>query len=132
MTAADRYLGGSVDCLGIPTGGWLSGRGGGGCESKQSLVNFPEGRPRAWLGRGQSKAAFEPIKRQEARHLQWGENATAEQKGEETSERTPGEEDADLPQPLGSASHNKHTHILSYFYLCEDFHQCHILHNPVS
>lgn len=50
---------------------------GGARESKQSLVNFPEGRPRAWLGRGlrdgQSKTAFEPIKRQEVSHLQWGE-----------------------------------------------------------
>lgn len=57
---------------------------GGALESKQSLVNFPEGRPRAWLGRGlrdgQSKTAFEPIKRQEVSHLQWegGGNATAE------------------------------------------------------
>lgn len=50
---------------------------GGARKSKQSLVNFPEGRPRAWLGRGlrdgQSKTAFEPIKRQEVSHLQWGE-----------------------------------------------------------
>lgn len=57
-------------------------------EAKQSLVNFPEGRLRAWLGRspwdGQSKAAFEPIKGQEAYHLQWGENTTAEQKREGT------------------------------------------------
>lgn len=43
-------------------------------ESKQSWVNFPEGRPRAWLGRGprddQSKTAFQPIKRQAVCHLQ--------------------------------------------------------------
>lgn len=43
--------------------------GGGGGESKQSLVNFPEGRPRAWLGRGPrdgpiKEAAPQPIKRQ--------------------------------------------------------------------
>lgn len=40
-----------------------------GGESKQSLVNFPEGRPRAWLGRGPwdgpiKEAAPQPIKRQ--------------------------------------------------------------------
>lgn len=70
---------------GNPTGGWWEetrrgskeegvGDAEGGGESKQSLVNFPEGRPRAWLGRGpgdgQSKSAFQPIKRQAAYHLQ--------------------------------------------------------------
>ena len=52
------------------------GRGGGkrGGKSKQSLVNFPEGRPRAWLGRAPGRAnqrqLCQPIKRQAAYHLQ--------------------------------------------------------------
>lgn len=78
-----HYHGEAVDCLGNPMGGWREEtrrgrngreRGKGGGKSKQSLVNFPEGRPRAWLGRGpgdgQSKAAFQLIKRQAPYYLQ--------------------------------------------------------------
>lgn len=32
------------------------GRGNRGGKSKQSLVNFPEGRPRAWQGRARGRA----------------------------------------------------------------------------
>lgn len=38
---------------GQKVGGKLASRGG---ESKQSLVNFPEGRPRAWLGQPWGRA----------------------------------------------------------------------------
>lgn len=50
------------------------GKGKGGGKSKQSLVNFPEGRPRAWLGRAPGRAnqrqLCQPIKRQAPYHLQ--------------------------------------------------------------
>lgn len=96
--------------------GWVEGR-----ESKQSLVNFAEGRPRAWLGRGPwdgpSKAAFEPIKRQEASHLQWGEKRHhgTKERGN-ASEGTPGVEDADLPQPHASPP-DRHTHMIIFLSL---------------
>lgn len=66
-------------------------RGKGGGESKQSLVNFPEGRPRAWLGRGprddQSKTAFQPIKRQAVCHLQSEMRLPIKRKETRVSER---------------------------------------------